>query len=182
MKVFLTSFLKPSLNCSSTVNVFLFELRFNVKAFWLPSPALLMCYTSSGPLNNSSPQISFFFFSKDYLFIWERASERVQAGGAAGRGRGRSRLPAEQGAPRRAQTLNQLSHPGAHYLFLERERKRARMLKREAEGERIWSRLHPECRVLHKARSHNPRTKIGVEIKSWTLTRLQSPGALTLWF
>jgi len=40
-------------------------------------------------------QKSFFFF-KDFLYLTERQRETAQAGGAAGRGR--SRLPIEQGA------------------------------------------------------------------------------------
>ena len=42
-----------------------------------------------------------FFKNKDFIYLSEKESERAQAGGAAGRGR--SRLPSEQGVQGRTQ-------------------------------------------------------------------------------
>jgi len=49
---------------------------------------------------------AFYLFFEKILFVHltVRERERVEAGGAAGRGKGRSRLPAEQGAPCRTQS------------------------------------------------------------------------------
>jgi len=50
----------------------------------------------------------FFFFKILFIYLTERGRERereqTQAGGAAGRRRGKSRLPAEQGAQCRVQS------------------------------------------------------------------------------
>ena len=74
-----------------------------------------------------------------YLFIWQRLRERESERGntSRGSGRGRSRLPTEQGAWCRAQSqdpgimtqaegrgFNTLSHPGAPIYLFDRERER----------------------------------------------------------
>ena len=69
-------------------------------------------------------KIASFFFLRFYLFIWERKQVSTS------RGRGRSRLPADQGARYRAPSwdpkncdlepkapLNQLSHPDTPVFF-----------------------------------------------------------------
>jgi len=60
-----------------------------------------------------SPSTLYPIFLKDFIDLFVR--ERAQAGGTADRGRGRSRLPTEQGAQHRTRSLSVtqgLSHPG----------------------------------------------------------------------
>ena len=65
-----------------------------------------------------------FIYLKD-VFIYLTQRERAQAGRAADKGRGKSRLPAQHGSipgpgdhgPRQKQTFNWLSHPGTPNIY-----------------------------------------------------------------
>ena len=50
---------------------------------------------------------------------------------------------------------------------------------RKREAERIWSRLHTECRASFRAQSHDHEIMTRAETKTWTHNQLSHPGAPT---
>ena len=129
------------------------------------------------------------------LFIWQREWERAQAEGVAGRRRGRSRLPAEQGAQCGAQSQNPeimtqvkgrfltgwATHKPLIFYCLRKklfisERERAGE-GAEGEGERISTRCHAKHGAQYGCRSQDLKTMTWGEIKSQTLNELSHPGA-----